>query len=246
MTMQPRVARLMTAAGPAILLGVVGTGPGCVRSSRGSAEEANPFVRPDEEDQGGSTDAGDAPDAPEDSAFDIPQTAEEALVIEDGVDHVKGSLDAPNQIIEYGSFVCPHCARFFDETLPEIDKLVDEGRVTYVYRYIAPSDDARTAVAAAECAAAQDESAFYPYHDLLFENFLELDLGALRQHAVDLGLDLDVFDACLADNNAADRIFRDGRSAQLLGVDATPAFLVNGELLVGEQPISAFEALLIE
>ncbi len=105
-------------------------------------------------------------------------------------DHFKGDLLAPNTIVEYGDFECPICGAFFRDNLPDVTAfLVDSGRAVYVFRHFPLRSihaRAQAAAEAAECAA--DQRAFWPYHDLLFENQPNLDDTDLRAYADQLRL----------------------------------------------------------
>ena len=105
-------------------------------------------------------------------------------------DHFKGDLLAPNTIVEYGDFECPVCGAFFRDNLPDVTAfLIDSGRAVYVFRHFPLRDihpRAQAAAEAAECAA--EQRAFWPYHDLLFENQPNLDDADLRTYADQLRL----------------------------------------------------------
>lgn len=50
-------------------------------------------------------------------------------------DIVYGSVDAPIEIIEYGSMTCPHCGQFSREIFPKVKKeFIDTGKVRFVFR----------------------------------------------------------------------------------------------------------------
>ncbi len=226
----------------------------CVSNAGSGGGQANPFDRPADVDDDGSDGTsegseGEGEDDPgDDGEADV---RAEALSVDPFVDHVKGDPEtAANVIVEYGSFRCSHCADFHAETLPDIEAWVDEGRVVYVFRHVAPSDDARLSSAAAECATLQNPDAFFEYHDLLFENQADLNSDNLResllQFAKDLDLDPFALDQCLTNEATTERVERDGLSAQTLEVTGTPTFFINGEMLVGNQPLEAFEPFLIE
>ncbi|MCP4251245.1 MAG: thioredoxin domain-containing protein [bacterium] len=240
--------------------GLLPAGSGaCVNNGGSGGGQANPFERPADVDEdvgsNGTTDGGEGEgegegdDEPNDDGE--PDVRAEALSVDPVVDHFKGDPEsAPNVIVEYSNFRCSHCADFFAETLSDIEALVDDGSVVYVFRHIAPSEDARLASAAAECAALQIPSVFFDYHDLLFENQTALTSDMLRESLVqfgrDMGVDSFVLDQCLTNEATTDRVDRDALSAQTLEVTVTPTFFVNGEMLVGNQPIEAFEPFLTE
>ena len=48
-------------------------------------------------------------------------------------DHILGKPDAPNILIDYASFTCPHCANFYIAVLPTLRKRVDRHRQAAAY-----------------------------------------------------------------------------------------------------------------
>ena len=105
-------------------------------------------------------------------------------------DHIRGRVDAPVTLIEYGDFECPYCGH----AAPTIDKLLgyfgDELR--YVFRHLPLNDvhpNAQSASEAAESAAAQ--GSFWEMHDVLMRSPDKLSPLDLYRHASELGLDLE-------------------------------------------------------
>ena len=94
---------------------------------------------------------------------------------------------------------------------------------------------ARPAHEAARCAGAAGK--YWPYHDRLFERQPAFRRADLLLYAAELGLDHDAF--------AAD-VERDVVQAQALGVNGTPAFLVNGRRVVGAPSFEEFRAIVEE
>jgi Na+/H+ antiporter NhaA len=141
-------------------------------------------------------------------------------------DHIRGPLDAPVTVVEYGDFECPYCGR----AEPAVrDLLRDFGDVRYVWRHLPLADvhpHAELAAAASEAAAAQ--GAFWPMHDLLFAHQGALELPDLVAYAERLGLDTDRFAGDLESGAGERRIADDVEGADLSGVSGTPTFFVNG------------------
>ena len=214
--------------------------------ANGTAADDETAGENDNSDAGNDNEATE-PDEPTDPDEPLDERTE-ALRVETDLDHVKGDPEAaPNVIIEYGNFVTPDCATFFADSLPGIEALVAAGRVAFVYRHRPPLfAEVAEAAEAAECAALQSSEAFFPYHDLLFENPHLLSTAQLPVFAADLGLDLTQFEACIADRSAAERVERDRASAVTLDVTVVPTFFVNGEVLEGLQTLEQIEALLVD
>jgi Na+/H+ antiporter NhaA len=141
-------------------------------------------------------------------------------------DHLRGPLEAPITLVEYGDLECPYC----NQAEPVVRELLrDFGDMRYVWRHL-PLDDvhphARMAAEATEAAEAQD--AFWEMHDLLFEHQDALRKADLLRYAGELGLNVDRFAEDLAARTYAARVEGDVDSADLSGVSGTPTFFVNG------------------
>ncbi len=103
------------------------------------------------------------------------------------------------------------------------------------------------AAQAAECAA--DQNKFWEFHDTLFASQNGENQGAfsndnLKKFAADLGLDTAAFNQCLDTQKYAQIVESDTQIAQQIGVRSTPSFVVNGNPLIGAQPIEEFERLI--
>jgi protein-disulfide isomerase len=155
-------------------------------------------------------------------------------------DHVRGPLDAPVTVVEYGDFECPYCG----QAEPVIRELLrDFGDVGYVWRHLPLSDvhpQAQLAAEAAEAAAAQ--GAFWPMHDLLLEHQDALGGRDLVGYAERLGLDVDRFRDALRKHAGAARVDEDVDSADLSGVSGTPTFFINGRRHYGAYDIGTLSA----
>jgi protein-disulfide isomerase len=72
----------------------------------------------------------------------------------------------------------------------------------------------------------------------MFGNQRELSVADLKQRAVDLKLDTQVFNKCLDAGGKAAAIQSDIQEGARAGVSGTPAMFINGRLLSGNQPYS--------
>ena len=141
-------------------------------------------------------------------------------------DHIRGPLDAPVTVVEYGDFECPYCGR----AEPVVRELLsDFADVRYVWRHLPLTDVHPHAQLAAEASeAAADQGAFWEMHDLLLEHQDALRPPDLVSYAERLGLDVARFTQDLQDNLGANRIAQDVEGADLSGVSGTPTFFING------------------
>jgi protein-disulfide isomerase len=155
-------------------------------------------------------------------------------------DHVRGPLEAPVTLVEYGDFECPYCG----QAEPVVRELLrDFGDVRYVWRHLPLNDVHPRAQLAAEAAeAAADQGAFWAMHDLLLDRQDRLGPGDLMGYAEQLGLDVERFTDHLRDHAGAARVARDVDSADLSGVSGTPTFFINGRRHHGAYDIATLSA----
>ena len=86
-----------------------------------------------------------------------------------GSDHIRGSINAPITIVEYGDYECPYTGMAYP-IIKELMKQFGE-QIYFVFRNFPLNDihpHAQHAAEAAETAAAQDK--FWQMHDYLFEH----------------------------------------------------------------------------
>ncbi len=160
------------------------------------------------------------------------------------VGYALGPESAPVTIVEFSDFQCPYCSRVVP-TLKELVARYPE-QVRIVFRHL-PLDfhaQARGAAQASICAGQQDR--FWEYHDLLFANQRTMGRDQLSSYATGLGLDVELFEACMAAPETDALVAADLEAAERLGATGTPAFFINGIFLNGAQPLEAFEKLIEE
>ena len=162
----------------------------------------------------------------------------------DREDHCIGPLGAAVQLIEYGDYECPFCAR----ALPGVREMIREhgDRLLFVFRHfplVSQHPHSWHAAQAAEAAGAQN--CFWQMHDHLLSHQHSLTDDELETHARALGLDWAAFDRDRKDPELSERIRRDALSGLHSGVAGTPTFFVNGLRLEGGfRPVDLQEAIL--
>jgi protein-disulfide isomerase len=125
-----------------------------------------------------------------------------------------------------------------------VQRYVNDGTLRLEWRdfpYLG-RESRRAAVAAR---AAQEQGRFWEYHDVLFENqkgenngaFSDENLVAFAEKA---GLDVERFEATLESGEYEEVVDKDFREAQDAGIQGTPSFTINGQPLVGAQPVGTF------
>jgi Na+/H+ antiporter NhaA len=155
-------------------------------------------------------------------------------------DHLRGPVDAPVTVVEYGDFECPYCG----QAEPVVRELLrDFGDVRYVWRHLPLTDVHPRAQLAAEAAeAAADQGAFWEMHDLLLDHQDALRPTDLIGYAEQLGLDVERFTDDLDAHVGTTRVAEDVDSADLSGVSGTPTFFVNGRRHYGAYDIATLSA----
>ena len=159
-----------------------------------------------------------------------------AVPISPGFDHIRGSLEAPVSLVEYGDYECPFCARAY----PVVEQVREAAgdALMFAYRHFPLTTIhplARPAAEAAETAGVHGE--FWPMHDLLFRDQQHLDVPALVARAAALGLDARRFEADLLDHAHVDRVREHFLSGVHSGVAGTPTFFVNGTRYEGPHDV---------
>jgi Na+/H+ antiporter NhaA len=155
-------------------------------------------------------------------------------------DYVRGPVDAPVTVVEYGDFECPYCGQA-EPIVREL--LADFGDVRYVWRHLPLSDVHPHAQLAAEASqAAAVQGAFWPMHDLIFEHQDALTHDDLVGYAGELGLDTDQFDRELRSRAGAARVAADIESADMSSVSGTPTFFINGRRHYGAYDIDVLKS----
>lgn len=142
-------------------------------------------------------------------------------------DHVRGSIEAPVVIVEYGDYECPHCGRAYWVIKDLLEQLGDQ--VAFVFRNFPITEThprARTVAEALEAAGGQER--FWEMHDSFYEHQHQLELLDLEEHAQVIGLDVDEWKRALRDRAYRDRVNDDLESGRESGVTATPTFFING------------------
>jgi protein-disulfide isomerase len=144
-----------------------------------------------------------------------------------GSDHIRGSINAPVTIVEYGDYECPYTGMAYP-IIKEIMKQFGD-KIYFVFRNFPLNEihpHAQHAAEAAEAAAAQDK--FWEMHDYLFEHQKSLDDSHLLEYAQKVGLDIDKFKKEMSGHIYSPLINKSIKNGIDSGVEGTPTFFVNG------------------
>jgi Na+/H+ antiporter NhaA len=145
-------------------------------------------------------------------------------------DHIRGEPDAPLTLVEYGDFECPFCSR----ATGSIDQVREHfgAELRYVWRHL-PLERAHPrafdAATASEAAALQDK--FWEMARTMFEHPDDLEWSDIYRYAVTVGCDIERFDEDVRvhASKVSHRVQDDAQDAEVMDLNATPTFFVNGK-----------------
>jgi protein-disulfide isomerase len=155
-------------------------------------------------------------------------------------DHVRGRVDAPVTVLEYGDYECPYCRGAARDVHEMLARYPDA--VRFVFRnfpIIQLHPHAEQAAEAAEAAGAQGK--FWDMYELLLQPSSRLDLASLLDCAADLSLDVGRFREEVTGRAYAAKIERDIQEGVQDGVNATPKFYVDAARIDGKLPLEGLE-----
>jgi predicted DsbA family dithiol-disulfide isomerase len=158
------------------------------------------------------------------------------------VSPAKGATKAAVTIVEFSDFECPYCVEVQD-TLKQIGERY-AGDVRFVFKHL-PLEGHRNsfpAARAAYCAGEQDR--FWQFHDALFAAGNLSPPEVFEQIAVDIGLGVARFRACVNSEQSRAAVLKDLETARSLRIDSTPSFFVNGRLIKGALSFAEWQKII--
>ena len=169
-----------------------------------------------------------------------------------GESAIAGDISAPITIVEFSDFQCPYCAKFYENAYKELkSKYISTGKVKLYFRHLPLSfhPGAMPAAIATECVREQKgDSGFYSMHDKIFANqgIFSGDLNTINTNiktvAKSVGVDMTKFNDCYDNQKTKSKVDADQAAAASVGIDGTPGFIVNGQIISGAQPFAVFQA----
>jgi len=162
-----------------------------------------------------------------------------------------GAAGAPVTAVEFGDFECPNCkeeAKTLRDNLPK--EFPDQVRLVFKdfpLEQIHPW--AKAAAIAGRCVSQQNPSAFWKYHDWIYEHQTEIQPDTLKTKVMDFAKtapDLDGLQLgrCMDTKATEAEVDASMAEARALHVDATPTLFLNGRRLVGNYPWANLEQII--
>jgi protein-disulfide isomerase len=186
-------------------------------------------------------------------ALQVPPQSQQPQVVDvsEDDDPALGPDDAKVVVVEFSDYQCPFCTRFALQTFkPLLQQYGDQ--IRWVYRDFPIEGlhpQAQKAHEAANCVREQNEAKYWEIHDMLYErrdawNNNPDHVNIFKGWIPELDLDQAAFDQCLDSGKYAAEVQADQRDGASYGVRGTPTFFINGQALVGAQPIEAFQQVI--
>jgi protein-disulfide isomerase len=158
-----------------------------------------------------------------------------------------GPADAKVTVTEFASMTCPHCAAFNAEVFPKIKSAyIDTGKIRYIFREFPLDIKAAAGSMLARCIAKDDAGKYFAVIDMLFKQqndwVMKNTTETLTRIGKQAGLSQQQVEDCLKDQALLDKIAADQKyAAEVLKVDSTPTFFVNGDKIKGETSFEEFQ-----
>jgi protein-disulfide isomerase len=162
-------------------------------------------------------------------------------------DMALGPANATVTITEFASMTCPHCADFNEKVFPKIkSEYIDTNKVRYVFREFPLDIKAAAGSMLARCIAKDDAGKYFAVIDMLFRQqndwVVKNTTETLTRIGKQAGLSQQQVEDCLKDQALLDKIAADQKyAADVLKVNSTPSFFINGELIKGDTRFEEFD-----
>ena len=153
-----------------------------------------------------------------------------------------GDKNAPVTIVEFSDYQCPFCKRVQPTFARISNEYKDKVRRVFLDFPLSFHAEAQKAHEAALCAGDQDK--YFEYNQKLWDNQRALEVKKLKKYAKQTQLDTKKFNDCLDSGANASKVLANVQKGVTAGVSGTPAFFINGIMLSGAQPFSAFKELI--
>ncbi|MFH1426296.1 MAG: thioredoxin domain-containing protein [Candidatus Kerfeldbacteria bacterium] len=149
-------------------------------------------------------------------------------------DPKRGNDAASVQLIEFGNYESAESGQIQEVISRLLQEYPDD--VRHVWKdFPVPTVNPNSETAAMAARCAEEQGAFWQYHDILYANQSSFADSPWLDFAGQMGLDEDAFDKCLAMQTTKRRVLRGYYTAKMLEFETAPAFYINSRRLPGVQ-----------
>ena len=159
------------------------------------------------------------------------QKISDAVLIPEGSYKFVNS-ETPAVLVEFGDYQCPACGTYH----PLVKNLLVDfsGKLNFVFRHFPLSQHANAPISSYAVEAAGLQGKFWEMHNKIYETQSAWSgsadaKGIFVGYAKDLGLNVEKFKTDIESQKVKDKIFRDMADGNLIKVNSTPTFFLNGE-----------------
>ncbi len=146
---------------------------------------------------------------------------------------IYGDKSAKIEVIEYGSFTCPHCAHFATDVLPKLKaEYVDTGKVRFVFRnFVRDRYDMAVAVTSrctegTDTAKAMTETFFAQQKEWMTSDNPYEQMSSI---ASDAGVSEESLSTCISDRGLQEHLIEmRNLGIERYQINAVPTIIVNG------------------
>ena len=172
---------------------------------------------------------------------------DQSLLIRADSDKIS-TASATMTLVEFSDFQCPACGEYY----PIVSQVIKDftGKMNFVYRNFPLTDlhpNATIAAYAAEAAGLQGK--YWEMHDALFTKQSDWSASTtpvdiFTQYATTLGLTIDQFKKDINSDTVKNKVAGDVADGNVIGINATPTFFLDGVKLENPATLADFETLI--
>ena len=166
--------------------------------------------------------------------------------IKDGK-YIPATTDAKITLVEFGDYQCPACGAYSELVTNIITEF--SGKVNLVFRNfpLPQHSNANLTSYAAEAAGLQGK--FWEMHKKLYDTQEEWSNAVTAKdivirYAKEMGLDEKKFKEDLDSSKIKDKVTKDVADANLIGINSTPTFFVNGQKIQNPRDYNEFKKII--
>jgi protein-disulfide isomerase len=154
----------------------------------------------------------------------------QALSTKDPIAPSVGSADAPVTVVEFFDYQCGYCKRAFDDVMAMADDDTQKIRTIFLELPILTPE---SVVAARAALAAHKQGKYLELHRAMMGSRGQLTNDRIDELAAGAGLDIAQMHKDMDSDDVKKELSRNSAMAKSIGVNGTPAFLINGTLVPG-------------
>lgn len=151
---------------------------------------------------------------------------------------VAGNPNGDVTVVEFFDYHCPYCKKVRDEL---VKLLNEDGKIRFVLKEY-PILSAESEMAARAAIAAHEQGKYWPFHLALLGSD-DISEPALFAIAKQVGLDVDRLKTDMKSEKVQKRLERNMKLGDLMGVKATPTFIIGDEPASGAYPVDKLKEM---